>query len=147
MNYSEKTNLASFTTTLLVSIPYFIYILGLDSSSALGASNEVEFWARALLLVIPIRIVVEIIVHILFSIFQTIITGNENVDETIDERDKLIELKAQRNAFYMFTFVIMAILGLLAVGVETQIAIITFIVGGFIVEITEYVSKFYMHKR
>lgn len=147
MNYAQKNNIVSFISSLLVTIPYFFYILNLDSNTGLGASNEVEFLARALLLIIPIRIITQIIIFIIATILEVIITKQEEVDDTTDERDQIIELKAQRNTFQVFTFTIFVALFLLAFGAEPNLALSAFIVGGFISELVWYASTFYYYQK
>ncbi|HEX9804718.1 MAG TPA: hypothetical protein VGA67_03480 [Candidatus Dojkabacteria bacterium] len=106
MSHNEKNNYISLAATILVSAPYLFYVLiryrGEDFNSL---EDELKFWGTMFLILIPVRIVSEIIMHILAAIMKAVITGDEKQDKDVkDERDKLIELKGERTGSYVFMF-------------------------------------------
>lgn len=101
---------SSITTLLIYGLAvglglYFEYIV---------INDILQFWAIIILIFIPLSIVVRIIVHILYSIGNSVaheIKGGFPDNEVVDERDKMIMLKATRNS--MFLFVIGFFVGLI----------------------------------
>lgn len=147
MSYEEKHNIASLVTLTIVSVPYLIFILNKFNAEAPSTEAELSFWASAILLLIPIRIVAEIIVHILFAIANAIVTGKDELDTTKDERDELISLKSTRNSYYMFCFVMLS--AFIAAGVYQSITLLFLIlfIGGTVSELMEISSKIYFYRK
>lgn len=144
-SYQERSNLVSLVAALVVSVPYLFYVFMKYQSQSLSTIDEVTFWATAILLMIPLRIVAEIILYILFSIVRTIVT-QKNEDSITDERDKLISLKSTRNSSYAFMIGVM--LAILSVVFLKSIAtfFIAFIIAGFISELVGIISKIYYYQ-
>lgn len=106
MNYGEGRSFIELTSSVITFIVYTALII-------LGIIHEwfvigdiLQFWAIVILVYIPLSIVVRILVHIIYSIGNTVaheIKGEEFPDdEVVDERDKLIILKATRNSMFLF---------------------------------------------
>jgi VIT1/CCC1 family predicted Fe2+/Mn2+ transporter len=146
MSSGEKQNIISLVTSVLISVPYYIYILNRYQSETLSINQEFSFWATAIVLLVPLRIVSEIMVYIVISIFTTIITKQEEKSLT-DERDKLIELKGTRNSAY--TFMIGVFLAMLAMAqYQSPFALFTvFILSGFASELVGNLSKIYYYRK
>lgn len=66
---------------------------------------------------IPIAIVAQIIIHIIFAIINKMVT-NEDMPTTDDERDKLIELKSIRISHWIFTIGFMLAMGSQAIDMK-----------------------------
>jgi hypothetical protein len=130
----------------VVTIPYLIYIFTKYQSVSLNTPDELAFWGSAFLLIIPVRIVTEIIVYIIFNIINTIVTRKEE-SSIKDERDHLIELKAVRNSFYIFTLGILIAMTLLATTKSLSAMFIIFILSGFASELMACASKIYYYNR
>lgn len=147
MSYEEKHNYVSLFTLVVVSIPYLIYIFSRYQAETFTTEGELGFWATAILLMIPVRIVAEIIVTILFAIGGAIITGSDKLDDTRDERDQLINLKSTRNSFYTFAVVMLAAFVATAT-YKTPIALFSvLILGGTVAELVDIASKAYYYRR
>lgn len=101
MSYHEKRAIVSLITTLLSSSFYFAYVLQRHGEETLRGQAEFSFWAAAILLFIPFQVVLKIIIHIIFSIINTV-TTNETEPDLTDERDWMIDLKATRNFYHVF---------------------------------------------
>jgi hypothetical protein len=115
MSLQEKRSLFSVITGIILLMAYGIYVMGKLQSGSVD-SEDVKFWANAMLLFIGIGIVVSIITQIIFHIVSAIMiaikekminqdTSDEEVEKIIntemmsDEMDKLIELKSMRVGF------------------------------------------------
>jgi len=146
MSTGQKQNYISLVTTLLVSVPYFIFIFNKYQLEVLNISGELRFWSTAILLLIPIRIVSEIVISIAGAVLQAIITGKEGKDLS-DERDTLIELKSTRNAYFIFMFSFMAAILAVSQGHSVSVMFSILIISGFLSELFEIFSKIYYYKK
>lgn len=145
LSYNEKESIISIITSVIVSIPYLAYILNKFYSEEMSSEESLKFWASAILLLIPIRIISEIIVHIIFAVFSAAISGNEEKDIS-DERDEIISLRAQRHEYYFFVIGFMAALISAATGSDITTFFLILFVTGFITEIIENASKLLQYR-
>lgn len=146
MSYQQKENYISLITSVLVSVPYFIYVFFQYQSQNVGPAEELNFWASAILLLIPLRIVSEIVLHIISAIITAITTGKEE-SSIKDERDKLIDLKGTRNTYYVFAAgIFLSMLVLFTTKSISGMFVVMFL-SGFFSEIIGFVSQiYYYHK-
>jgi len=98
------------------------------------------------MILIPLAIVVEIIIHIVFAIINKIVT-NEDIPEIEDERDKLIELKSIRISHWIFTLGFMLAMGSQAIGMQPWVMFITLIASGFLSGIISEAVKIFYYRR
>lgn len=146
MDYHEKKSVVNIITSLLVFGFYYGYVFKDYSDQILTTEEELQFWAKAILIAIPVSIVAKIIMYILFAIFNTIIT-REEMPKFEDERDKLIDLKATRNAFFIFGMGFVFAMGVLAFGYPPMNMFISLIVAGVLSEVFDNLSRLYFHRR
>jgi hypothetical protein len=146
MSHEQKNTIISLITSVIVSVPYYIYVLNKYQSENLDSTEAFKFWATAILWIIPIRIVIEILIHIVSVIIEAIVTQKEEV-RISDERDKLISLKATRNAYYSFILSFLVAIGTLYSDSKPEVMFITLIIGGFFAELVEHISKLFYYKR
>jgi len=115
MSYQEKRTITSITTGILVLAAYCIYALGQYRSGTV-VQGDMKFWAITMLTFVGVGVVTTIIIQIIFHILLSMgiaikkeFRGENNDDKEIeksiklemveDERDRLIELKANRVGF------------------------------------------------
>lgn len=141
MSYPEKNNIVSLISTLVIFGFYFFNVYQIYQA---GVPNTVAMIATMGLWV-PV-IILTIIVHVVFNVINAIAT-NQNDVPPADERDKLIELKATRNAHYLFI-----------VGFFIAMAFLTFSTAPFVIfnllifafiasELLGYASQLYYYRR
>lgn len=124
MSYSEKKSIVLIVSGLLLIISYWIYISKtLGTNSVL--SEDIQFWAKSILIFIGVGIgviiIIQIVFHILLSmaicIKETIEDTEINDDKikravkvemTTDEMDQLIELKSLRVGYVIAGIGVMA---------------------------------------
>jgi hypothetical protein len=148
MSHEEKQNAISFITSLIVTIPYLFYIINRYQNEIFGTNEELKFWAAAILLMIPLRIIAMIIGYIIFSIVKVIVTGNDAEEKMItDERDRIIELKGDRNTSNIFIFGFMGALIAVLLGGTISTMFIVLIISGFIAEVIGTLSKTYYYRQ
>ena len=96
MTYREKTAAASLAITTRAFAAYGFWAFQQPRSTGEAV--------QALVGIIVAQIVVQIIVHILFAI--------QGRPEGVDERDRMVERLAQRNAYFVLFGSIWAVLGM-----------------------------------
>ena len=127
MSYQEKRTLLSIIISILMLVSYSIYAFG---KAGMEHINDLQFWARTILIFIGIGIVALIILQIVFHILMAIgkairqkLKDNEVNEEEIgrtmrvetaeDEMDKMIEMKSNRFGYTIMGLGFMA--GLIAI--------------------------------
>ncbi len=146
MTYHEKKSIVSVLTTFLVYGIYYTYIYQRYSNVVMTPEEQLQFWGKTVLIIIPITIGAKIIVHILFTIMNSVI-AKEDHPGMEDERDKLIELKSARNSFFIFGLGFVAAMAGAAWGHSVSTMFIIFICAGLMSELFENVSKLIYYRR
>lgn len=145
MSYEQRRNYITLVTTAVVGIPYVVYILQRFQASSFNQPELLHFWVSAILLLIPLRIVAEIIVTILARILYAIVTNNKDDNELVDEMDNLVGLKSMRNGFFGFSIAILAILLVTLVTLQLEVLLFGLLVAGMVAELVEIGSKIYYY--
>ena len=133
-------------STIVVLGIYYWSVLQRFDSQAMTTDEQLQFWAKAILIAIPISIATKIVMMIVFVIMNYIIT-REELPCFEDERDKLIELKATRNSYFIFGLGFLVALVVLAFGYPPKFMFIALILAGIGSEVFENLSKFYYHRK
>jgi len=127
MSYQEKKTLLSIITSVLLMVSYSIYAFG---KAGMAHINDLQFWAKTILIFIGIGIVALIILQIVFHILMAIskairakLSENEvdeaeiersmKIETAEDEMDKMIEMKSNRYGYTIMGLGFMA--GLIAI--------------------------------
>ena len=110
------------------------------------AMNDLQFWGKAVLVLIPVQIVLTIVSQILFHIFYVAIT-REKIPSKTDERDKLIQLKATRNSYFAFSGGFLLAMTALALGHPPFVMFVILISGGLVSGIVEGCTQLYFYRR
>ena len=108
--------------------------------------NDFQFWGKSFLYLIPISIVVNIVIHIVFAIANRIVT-QEDIPDITDERDKLIELKSIRISHWIFIFGFMLSMGSLAMGMKPYVMFLTLISSGFLASLASEIAKIIYYRK
>lgn len=141
MSYKEKMKVANIVSSVVITTVYAIIMYQRYLNGTISDENIFRFWAVVILIFIPISIVARIIILILFNISNAVVEtakGNdfeEEMDDITDERDKLIERKA--NYIGMFVFSAGFILALVSqlFDVSNHLFFIILVVAGFMTDI------------
>jgi uncharacterized membrane protein len=146
MSYQERRSLANVASTILITILYCSF-MAVRYPQADAYSPEIfRFWGTFFLLLIPVSIVLKILSMILFTIINVIATREEEPPIT-DERDKSIELRANRNSLWVFAGGFILAMASLVVDVPPAGMFIILICAGVVSEIVSEVSQFYYYRR
>jgi hypothetical protein len=149
MSYQQRSTIISFISSLIVTVPYVIYLATQYQNNTFTGMAELKFWAQSILFLIPVRILVEILMQILSAIAAAIAANDPKAgeDTLVDERDKLIDLKAQRNAGYAFILgFILSMVAVMFSETATPMFVILF-AAGFGSEIVSTVSQLYYYQK
>lgn len=146
MSYQEKRSIVSIISSLLIFGIYSMYVFGKYQEGGPVLANDLSFWATAFLILIPVSIAANIIIHIVFSIINTIAT-NECEPSITDERDKLIELKSTRNSHWIFVLGFFLAMGSLVLNMPPAVMFIVIAVSGLVSSIVGDLSQLYYYRR
>ena len=146
MDNKEKQVLVTSISMILIFVCYSLFVYYKYIAVNPEILNDFKFWGKALLILIPVTIVAEIILHIIFSIVNKIVT-NEDVDTLSDERDKLIDLKAVQISHWIFNAGFMLSMVALAIGMPPYSLFIILIASGFIASIASGMAKIYFYRK
>ena len=94
MTHEDKNNLVSIATNILVNAYIILQLIQMNAAGAFDGTDALQNWARMVLWVIPISIVLMIVGTILFSILFAIATNDAKPSFVVDERDRLFSKRS-----------------------------------------------------
>jgi hypothetical protein len=144
MSAHERQAIVSMLTTLLLAAFFVGYLLPRYPAGNPYAPEVFHFWGVAFVVLIPVSIVASIVVSIVFSIVYTMAT-REKPSSFADERDKLIELKALRNALFVFITGFSLAMGSLAIGMPPSVMFIVLMGSGYGAGLVGSISQLYLY--
>jgi hypothetical protein len=146
MSYHEKRALVNMFSSVLVTASYSVYLYIRYLAGGGEFINDPRFWAKAFLIFIPVSIVANIIITIVFTIHYRLTTKEEEPSIS-DERDKLIELKGSRNALFVFSIGVVLSMLTLVLGLPLYVMFITLIYSGLLSSVIDEFTQFYLYRR
>lgn len=146
MTTQEKRPLVFLTIDILTFSIYYTILLSLYEEYAVSL-GELPFFGTSILVLIPLMIASRIILYVLYSIFNTVITKEKEEKFLIDELGEIIKLKASRNfsTTFMFGFVVTMIS--LVVGISIPSMFKMFFFSIFSAFIVQNISEYYYTKK
>ena len=142
----EKQILVSLISYILILGFYSLYVYNKYVTVNPDIINDFKFWGKAFLFMIPVIIVAEIVIHIVFAIINKIVT-NEDMPTINDERDKLIELKTIKTSHWVFGFGFVLAMGSQAIGMQPWVMFITLLSSCFVSTILQGITKIYLYRK
>ncbi len=146
MGQKEKQVLVSLIASLIIIVFYSLWVFNRYIESNPEIINDLKFWGRSFIVLIPVAIIAQIVIHILFAIINKIVT-DEDISDKDDERDKLIELKSLRVSYWVFIIGFMSAMGAVALGMELWVMFVTLIVSGFLSDLISSVVKIWYYRK
>jgi hypothetical protein len=146
MDIKEKRILISLISSTFIMLFYGWYVYQNYIAGQPEVLSDFTFWGKSFLVLIPVAIVAQIIIQIIFAIFIKI-TSDEEVDPIEDERDKLIELKAIKISHYIFIVGFMLAMGTLALGMKPWLMFVVLISSGFVASIVNEIARLIFYRR
>jgi uncharacterized oligopeptide transporter (OPT) family protein len=151
MSLQEKKVITNLSSTIVIFAVFLMVVLQRYNAQSLDIAGELVFWAKAVLIFIPVSVVARIIILIVFHIGDRIageIKGEIETEYDVhDERDKLFELKSTRISLVVFSAGFIVGLGLLAFSYGPTAFFIVMLVFGFASDIASASAKFLFYKR
>jgi hypothetical protein len=146
MDQKEKQILVTSISMIAIFVCYSLYVYHNYIVGNLAILDDFRFWGKTFLILIPVTIVSQIIIHILFAIFNKIAT-NEDMDTKSDERDKLIDLKAIQISHWVFTLGFLVAMASLAFGMRPYVMFITLFASGLVSSLISEIAKIYFYRK
>ena len=134
-SFEEKSIWISLLTISLIFGYYFVRIVQMVSQDDINVAQSIVL----IISVIVMVIIVEVVFHIIIAL--------KDRPEALDERDRMIELKATRNAYFVLVFGIFLPMAGIAAQVRPFIVahVIMFI---FVLsEITKFLTQLFYYRR
>jgi hypothetical protein len=146
MTYQEKKSIVSLISAILIFGLYSLYMYPQYPKGSVESIETFRYWGSFVLILTLVSIIAHIIISIIFNIVFRI-TTNEKEPKFADELDKLIELKAFRNSFFLFILGFLLAMGSLIIYQPSHVMFIILILSGFISDVTGSVTKLYHYRR
>jgi len=146
MSQTESRTVAYLISSLVVAVLYFVYAIQQYQEGSFNSTTISSSWGIAVLVVIGLQIVLSIISAILVSIGLAI-KEREEVPELSDERDQVIELKANRISFSVFGVGFLIAMITLAAGLVPLVMFNLIVFSLFAGAISGYISQLYRYRR
>ncbi|MEL6536681.1 MAG: hypothetical protein AAFQ98_14780 [Bacteroidota bacterium] len=125
---------------------YALYVWGRIPEGELPIEEQLQFWAKMMLLLIPFSIGGRLVAHILWAIGYRIVAG-ENIPSREDERDKMIELKAMARSQWIFILSFFLGLGFIAMLKPISLLFVTLAIGGLLSDVFSEAVRLYFYRR
>ena len=142
----EKQILVSLITSVVILAAYSLYVYHRYIAVNPEIINDFRFWGKAFLVLIPVSIVAQIVIHILYAIANKVVT-DEDIPTISDERDKLIELRTIRISHWLFLAGFLLAMGSQAAGMQPWVMFITLILSGFVASIVGEIARIYYYRK
>lgn len=146
MSYQGKQAIVSLISNLTSSAAYFYYRFQSGQASDLNVAIDFKFWGSTILSYLLVLIIFKILIYIIFSIMNTIITREEE-PKFRDEMDSLINLKSIRNFYHILTLGIFLSIGTLVLDFPPAAVFIGILCSMFIASIVLDVSEIYFYHK
>jgi len=146
MSSQERQALVSLLTTLLLAAVFLTYVLPKYPAGNPYSAEVFHFWGLAVVILLPVSIVANIAMSIVFSIVYSMAT-HEKASSFADERDKFIELRALRNALYVFTFGFFLAMGSLVIEMPPSVMFIVLMGSGYGAGLVGNISQLYLYRK
>lgn len=146
MYYHEKQNYVNIFSGIFITAVFACIVYQRHRAGHIDITGDYKTWGILMLIFVGISIVVRIIIQIIFHIINAIVTREEDIPKK-DERDRLIGLKATRNAYYAMSGIMVLTILLLAVGMPVYGIFIAFVISGLVTELVENSSQIYYYRK
>ena len=146
MPSQERQAIVTLLTTLLLAAIFFAYVLPRYPAGNPYSAAVFHFWGVAVVILIPVSIVANMAISIVFSIVYSMAT-QEKAASFADERDKFIEVIAFRNAVLVFTCGFFLAMGSLVLDTPPSVMFIIMMVSGFAAVMVGNISQLYSYRK
>jgi hypothetical protein len=146
MTYQEKKSILSLFSTILIFVFYCLYMYPQYPGGEMDSAESFRYWGSFVLILTLVSIIAHIIISIIFNIVFRI-TTREREPNFSDELDQLIDLKAFRNAFFVFVIGFLLAMGSLTFYQPLQVMFMILIAAGFVSDLTGSITRLYHYRK
>ena len=147
LSIQEKNVLVSLVASALSYVVFGIVVWQRYQAGTYDSSEALVFWSRAILILIGLYIAVYIIAQIVFTIGNSVLTGEDETPGFEDERDKLFDLYATRNSSAVFGIGFLLSMIALALGRPAETMIIIMFIAMVACAIIGDLTKLVLYRR
>lgn len=145
MSYQEKQTLSYLISSLIVIGVYAFFVFHQYQEGSFESTTISSRWGTIILILIGAQIILSIISSILVSIIHTVITKENS--SVSDERDLMINLKANQISYSVFGIGFMAAMITLAIGLPPLVMFNLIVFSIFGAGIIGYITQLYLYRR
>ncbi|MCH7887078.1 MAG: hypothetical protein IIA58_03875 [Candidatus Marinimicrobia bacterium] len=146
MYYQENRIIGYLISNLLAVGIYSFYLFQKYQEGSIDSTTISSFWGSVILIAFAVQIVLSIFLGILFS-FIPASTRREKDISLSDERDQLINLKADRISHVVFGFGFLLAMIALAVGQPPFVMFNLIVYSVFGAGIVGFITQLYLYRR
>jgi len=146
MTPQEKRPLVFLLIDTVTFLSYYAFLLTSYPNKVLSM-GELPFWGASILILAPLMILSRIVLYILYSILNSIMTKKREEKFLIDEFSELIKLRSTRDFNNTFMLGFMITMGLLVFGVSLTVMFKLLFFCVFTAFIAQSVSEFYYTRK
>jgi hypothetical protein len=146
MSARERQSIVSLLTTALLLAVFVGYMLPRYPAGNSYTPAVFQFWGVVFVILIPVSIVVNITLTIVFNMVYAMAT-RQKASSFADERDKFIELRGLRNALFVFTTGFALAMGSLAIGMPPSVMFIILLGSGYGSGVVGSISQLYLYRK
>jgi hypothetical protein len=144
MTHEDKNNVISMVVNIAVNAYIIWKLMQMNAAGAFDGADALMNWARMVIWVIPISVVLMIVGTIMFSIIFAVATNDAKPSFVTDERDKLFGNRSMIAVIMFAGFGFISSIVCLAIGWSALFAFnviyFSFALGSFAGDITKFVS-------
>lgn len=147
MSHEERNTVVRLICSILTTAYVILRLHTLWAEGAFAGPDALQIWGRMVLWVIPIAIVLTTVLLIVFNILFAIATFDKRPDFTVDERDRLFQIRAMKVTMGVVSGGFILSVAALAFGWQA-LAVLTliyfsFALGSFIGDLVKLISYRY----
>ena len=146
MSARERQAIVSLLATLLLVVFFVGYVLPRYPAGNPYAPEVFRFWGVAFVILVPVSIVANIAVSIVFAVVSAMAT-RQIASSFADERDKFIQLRALRNALFAFIGGFSLAMGSLAIGMPPSVMFIVLMGSGYGSGLVGNITQLYLYRK
>ena len=149
MSYQEKNITVSLISFILILGFYLTRLFGMVQDGDLNSTEVFRLWGITIVLAIIFTIVATIFMHVVSAIIQVIQTGEENpeIDDTKDERDKLIDLRGTNVTYIVSSIGVFLAMLTFVLGRPPLVMFTALIFFGLLAQIIGDISRLVLYRR
>ena len=149
MAYQERNIIASLVSFSLILGYYLVRVIPMFRGGDPDSESLFWLWGTVIVLAIIFTIVTIIFAHILSAIVQAIQTGEEEpeIDDTEDERDKLIDLKGVNASYIVASIGVFLAMLTFVLGQSPLVMFALLIFFGLVAQIVGDIAKLVLYRR